>query len=469
VFIGLAVTSHNNSVASEAIFSNVNVSAPSDVPNDQGWIPLFNNQNLAGWYSWLPSTGRNNDPQGVFKVHDGMIHILDLPVTNQNQEHGYIATNSEYSNYRLRLQYKWGQKRFPPRANDKRDSGLLYHFVGPDTIWPSTIECQIQEGDTGDFWLIEKTNLTTTVESLGGSPKQYKAGGLVYNSQNSSYEQIVKSGTYDSLTDWNTVEIVVSGNDAVHIVNGVVNNRGTNLRQTDPNNPSSSIPLTSGRILLQAEGAEIFYRNIEIKPLVYPTPPPNSIVLFNGASTSQWQPRNGGGPIQWPIVDGALEVCPGCGDIRTTQMFQDFKLHAEFRVPAVEAGAAEQDRGNSGIYLQQRYEVQVLDSFGGELSGTNDVGAIYGIRDADSNASLPAEAWQTYDITFRAARWSGGTKIENARVTVVLNGTVVQNNVEIPFNTALGDVESPAPGPVMLQEHGNRVRYRNVWIEPLSN
>src|SRR5688572_19966720 len=90
----------------------------------EGWRPLFNGENLDGWYTWLPSYGRDNDPRGVFKIHDGLLHILDLPVTTAEEEFGYIATLDEYADYRLRFQYRWGQKKFAPRVDLKRDSGL---------------------------------------------------------------------------------------------------------------------------------------------------------------------------------------------------------------------------------------------------------------------------------------------------------------------------------------------------------
>jgi hypothetical protein len=137
-------------------------------------------------------------------------------------------------------------------------------------------------------------------------------------------------------------------------------------------------------------------------------------------------------------------------------------------VPASSDDAPEQERGNSGIYLQGRYELQVLDSFGRPLDGKNDAGAIYGLKDADANASLPAETWQSYDVTFRAARWAGGIRTERARVTVRWNGVLVHDGLELPGSTAGGDPEGPEPGPLVLQDHGQRVRFRNIWILPLE-
>jgi type 1 glutamine amidotransferase len=258
--------------------SNQLVSQPDN--REPGWISLFNGQNLDGWYTWLPSTGRDSDPRGVFKVDEGLLHILDLPETDQEQEFGYIATNNEYSNYRLRFQYRWGPKRFAPRAHDPRDSGLLYHFIGPDRIWPTSVECQVQEGDTGDFYLIAGTALTTTVESSDIEPRKYKADGVAYDTQ-PAFDRIVRSGTFDTLTDWNTVEVIVSGDTVVHIVNGVVNNRATKIRQPDPSDPTRFVPLTRGRILFQAEGAEVFYQNIELKPLPADDDPFYKVLVFS--------------------------------------------------------------------------------------------------------------------------------------------------------------------------------------------
>ena len=163
------------------------------MPSEDGWMPLFNGRDLDGWYTWLPSSGRNNDPKGVFRVHDEMLHILDVAVGEQDQEFGYVATVDEYAAYRLRFQYRWGQKRFPPRAAEKRDSGLLYHVVGADLIWPRSLECQIQEGDTGDLFLLGGTGITTTVESLGAAEKTYQEGGVPHVQVDG---RIVKSGTY---------------------------------------------------------------------------------------------------------------------------------------------------------------------------------------------------------------------------------------------------------------------------------
>ena len=190
-----------------------------------------------------------------------MIHILDIPETAEKQDFGYIATEKEYSNYRIRLEYRWGKKRFAPRADSVRDSGLLYHFVGPDKVWPRMVECQIQEGDTGDIWIVDGVTITTAV-SAKENPK-YTPGGMEHTQTDG---RIIKSGTFEN-DGWNTVEVLVEGALGTHTVNGQVNNRAWNIKQPDPKNPKGLIPLTRGRICIQAEGAEVFYRNIRIRPL----------------------------------------------------------------------------------------------------------------------------------------------------------------------------------------------------------
>ncbi|MGX1508197.1 UNVERIFIED_CONTAM: hypothetical protein RKD43_006822 [Streptomyces graminofaciens] len=189
------------------------------------------------------------------------------------------------------------------------------------------------------------------------------------------------------------------------------------------------------------------------------------VVLFNGADRSAWQ-QTDGRTVQWPLTDGAMEVC--CGDIRTKQAFGDFKLHTEFWLPVLPPDVTGQDRANSGVYLQDRYEIQVLDSYGAPPA-VDGAAAIYQRKAADVNAAKPPGTWQTYDITFRAARFDeAGRKTQDARVTVVWNGVTVHDDVAVAGPTGAGAPEGPTAGPIRLQDHGSKVRYRNIWIEPLS-
>ncbi|GGX59176.1 hypothetical protein GCM10010358_11850 [Streptomyces minutiscleroticus] len=193
------------------------------------------------------------------------------------------------------------------------------------------------------------------------------------------------------------------------------------------------------------------------------------VALFDGtgASQTQWQ-HTDGRRVAWPLADEkSMEVC--CGDIRTKDAYQDFRLHVEFRVPLLPADVTGQDRGNSGIFLQDRYELQILDSYGDTTLDTNEAGAIYLKKAPDVNAAKAPETWQTYDIVFRAARYDeDGRKTADARVTVVWNGKKVHDDIALDGPTASGRSETPAAGAIRLQDHGNKVRFRDIRVEPLT-
>jgi len=198
-------------------------------------------------------------------------------------------------------------------------------------------------------------------------------------------------------------------------------------------------------------------------------PPKGATVLFDGTNTDMWT-RVDGKPVRWKVVDGALEVTPRGGSIITKQSFEDFRMHIEFRTSNHPPEVKGQKRGNSGVYIQRRYEVQILDSHSDKVPLKNGCGAIYRRKAADVNVCRPAGVWQSYDITFRAPRWSDdGKKTANARITVIQNGVVIHDDYEIPGKTGAGQKEGPAPGPILLQDHGNPVRFRNVWMVPMSS
>ena len=180
-------------------------------------------------------------------------------------------------------------------------------------------------------------------------------------------------------------------------------------------------------------------------------PPANAIVLFDGNGTDQWANAK-------VTSDGLLEV--GC---ETKNVYQNFTLHGEFRTPYMPY-ARGQDRGNSGFYLQRRYEVQVLDSFGLEVQ-FNECASLYKFKAPDLNMSFPPLRWQTYDITFNAPQFDVcGRRICKGRITVRHNGIVVQNQVELENKTGGGRPEGPNPLPILLQDHHNPVNYRNLWL-----
>lgn len=195
-------------------------------------------------------------------------------------------------------------------------------------------------------------------------------------------------------------------------------------------------------------------------------PPEGAIVLFDGKDFAKWVKRDGKSEVKWNLRDGGvMEGVKGHGDIVTKDKFDgSFKLHVEFRVPN-EPGGKGQGRGNSGVYVQGRYEVQVLDSYGLK-SGKNDCGAIYNLHAPKVNACKAPTVWQSYDIEFTAPKFENGKKTEPARMTVSHNGIVIHENADITAdNTTAGLGGDPAtPGPILLQDHGHPVQYRNIWL-----
>lgn len=197
----------------------------------QNYKPLFNGKNLEGWYVYLQE-GSGGKLDSAFIVHDNMLHVTGKSV-------GYICTNASYKNFHLIIEFKWGVKKYPPRLNDKRDSGILYYFAlgAPDKIWPRSFECQIQEGDCGDFWLADSIALTA-------------------NGKRFTKQRIPKLSDHEKpYGEWNTMEVIAVDGKCTHIVNGVVVNEGVeaNVRE--------------GRIALQTEAAEMYFRNIRIAAL----------------------------------------------------------------------------------------------------------------------------------------------------------------------------------------------------------
>jgi hypothetical protein len=185
-------------------------------------------------------------------------------------------------------------------------------------------------------------------------------------------------------------------------------------------------------------------------------------------SEAAWKWINANEPddktVKWRIVDDAMEIKAGTGSIVTKDTFTDFKLHIEFRTPFMPA-ARGQGRGNSGVYLQGRYEIQVLDSYG--LEGVdNECGGIYKVGAPLVNMCYPPMCWQTYDIDFSAPQFdAGGTMTRGARVTAVHNGVTIHRDLEIrsPTGGAL-DNNVSEPGGIYLQDHGNPVQFRNIWV-----
>jgi hypothetical protein len=203
--------------------------------------------------------------------------------------------------------------------------------------------------------------------------------------------------------------------------------------------------------------------------------PSDAIILFDGKSLGQWQGAEGG-EAQWDIKDGVLTVAPKKGDIKTKDSFCDVQLHVEWRTPEKINGSdgkelTGQARNNSGIFLQEQYEVQVLDSYNNKTYSNGQAGSIYKQHIPLVNPVRPPGVWQNYDIIYISPKFSDTKKLLSpARITVLLNGVLVQNNVEIKGATAwIGKPVYTAHGcaPLRLQDHGDAVSFRNIWLRKI--
>lgn len=198
------------------------------------------------------------------------------------------------------------------------------------------------------------------------------------------------------------------------------------------------------------------------------SPPSDAVVLFDGQELGRWRDAQGG-PARWKVADGFAEV-NGTGNVFSRDEFGDCQLHLEWAAPAPPKGDG-QGRGNSGVYFQGRYEIQILDSYQSRTYPDGQAGAFYGNAAPLVNASRKPGEWQTYDIIFRAPKLAdGGQEVAPGSLTVFHNGVLIQDHVPVRSPTtaaAFGAVARSGKGPLMLQDHGNPVRYRNIWLRPL--
>ncbi|HVK05915.1 MAG TPA: DUF1080 domain-containing protein [Armatimonadaceae bacterium] len=209
----------------------------------------------------------------------------------------------------------------------------------------------------------------------------------------------------------------------------------------------------------------------ESSPAAAGTAPSDAVVLFDGGDLARWKGR-GDQAAEWKVENGYVEVVGGKGDITSRDEFGDAQIHVEFMSPAEVKGNG-QGRGNSGVFIMNRYEIQVLDCYENPTYADGTVGSVYGQYSPLVNAARKPGEWQTYDIFWTAPRFKADGSVEKpAYVTVVLNGVLVQNHTELMGGTShrtLPEYKQHGPkGPIRLQDHGNPVRFRNIWVRPLK-
>jgi len=412
----------------------------ADKSGETGWQVLFDGKTLKGWsnpYTW-----------GKAEVTNGEIHL----VANKKF---FLLTEKQYADFVFEAEVRMPE--------GKSNSGIMFRcHKKPNRVWGYQAEVDTSErkwsgglydeGRRG--WLHPNRKKPQTVDAF-----RKKADG--------SFKRL----------GWNKYRVECVG-DRIRIwVNGVMT---TDFRDSAD---------AGGHIGLQHHGekGQLYrFRNIRIKALGAGTGPAQTatgagaardsmgaacpaggiVLLDESGDVSRWQAEASRKKIGWKAKGGVITIKPGSGSIITKKMFGDFRLHLEFNVPA---GGRRRGGGNSGVYIQRRYEVQILNSFGKAKPSTGDCGALYKTRAADVNACRPAGQWQTYDIEFHAPRWTdAGKKTGNARITVVQNGKKIHDDVEIPNKTGGGLPEGRTHGPIKLQDHGYPVKFRNIWIVPLK-
>jgi hypothetical protein len=199
-------------------------------------------------------------------------------------------------------------------------------------------------------------------------------------------------------------------------------------------------------------------------------PPADAVVLFDGTDLSQWLGPKNEAP-KWQLVDGAMQAVKKAGSIQTRELFGSCQLHVEWAAPKPPTGDS-QGRGNSGVFLMGRYEIQVLDSYDNPTYADGQAASLYGQKPPDVNACRQPGEWQSYDIVFEAPVFAGDKVVKPAFVTVFHNGVLVHHHIELLGASTHKKVPQyrphPPKGPIQLQDHGNPVRYRNIWIRPLD-
>ena len=241
---------------------------------DDGFRPLFNGKNLDGWYTFLQKHGHDSDPDKIITIEDGVIHLYKHAKHGDKVVQGYIGTNDKHRDYHFRVQYKWGEKKFAPRFEILRDAGIYYHHVGRDIVWPRAMQYQVEKTNIGDIVTVGNLRYDTWVDPKTRSePKptfmlREDGGVLQMHGHQAGITHLAHRGQWEK-PGWNQIEVICRGDSAEHWLKGKLVGECKNIQQPveGPGDKKWFAPLTEGKILLEIEAAEIFFRNVEIKDL----------------------------------------------------------------------------------------------------------------------------------------------------------------------------------------------------------
>jgi HEAT repeat protein len=412
------------------------------------WTPLFDGKTLAGW----TRAGHVNGA-AEYTVEEGCI----VGTTKTGTPNSFLCADQEYGNFILELEFLVPQGMnsgvqfrsiYDPQVKDGRVHGYQIEIDPSPRAWTGGIYDEARRG-----WLHNLTHIADPA-AAGAAKAAFKAG---------EWNHFRIEAVGDRIRTW------VNGVPVADLVDGMTR-RGVIALQVHATGDPNPMQIRWRNLRIQDLGEGGTTRDLLGDPAekMGMAPPPGATVLVGGdGNVESLRAQNKtDAPFPWKVADGVLEIVPGSGSVVTRENYGDFRMHAEFSVNAKEKHS--QDDGNSGIYIQQRYEVQILNSHG-LPPAFDECGALYRLKAPDHNASRPAGEWQSYDLVFRSPRWSedGKTKTANARISISHNGILIHDNAEIPGKTGAGQAEGPEPGPILFQDHGNPVRFRNVWIEEL--
>jgi len=427
--------------------------------SQQKTIHLFNGQNLDGWYTFIKDRGRNKDPKSVFTVKDGIIHV-------SGEEWGCITTNKEFENYKLVVEYKWGDKTYGERFGKARDNGILFHSTGMDGgysgTWMHSIECNVIEGGTGDFIVVgdgsNKFSLTSPMApekqngsyifQPGGEPVTVNGGRINWVGRDPDWKDVKgfkgKNDVDNPVGEWNRLECIAKGHELSIYLNGTLVNHAIYARPGE------------GRIQIQSEGAEIFYRRVDLTPLS-PCPPfvPEGYKqLFNGKNLSGWKIN---GTEKWYVDNGEL-ICESGPDkkygyLSTDKDYKNFILDLNFKQEA---------NGNSGVFVRSSIKGTDITGWQVEVAPAGlHTGGIYESGAGGRGWLLQPSAEN--EKVLKQGEWNHmRIKVIGGEITSWLNGKQMVHLEDAKL--ALGK------GFIALQIHaggGIKVRWKDLYIKEL--
>jgi len=396
---------------------------------DDGFRLLFDGKTLSGW--------RNPYDWGQAAVVDGEIHLTTV------KRKFFLVTDKQYGDFIFEAEVKLPEK-------GKSNSGFMFRcHVAKNKVfgYQAEVDPTSRKWSGGLYdegrrrWLWPDKKKAETIEAF-----RKQAGESFKPKQ------------------WNKYRIECRGENLKIFVNG--------LKTTDYNDKLDA----KGYLAIQHHGEKgqtYRFRHLRIRELPEapkctlgaPCPKGGKVLLGKGGDLSAWTQQRGG-EAKWSYdkKTGTMTIKPKTGNLMTKESFGDFRLHVEFKLLP---GGKGQGMSNSGVYLQNRYEVQILNSHGKAKLASNECGGLYKIKAPSVNACKAPGQWQSYDIDFTAARYDAkGKKIANAQTSVTQNGLRIHENVELPAPTGGGQKEVNTPGPLMLQDHGHAIEFRNIWIVP---